>query len=479
MRFIIFGVGRFYQNRKNEFERLGDYCNETVFFFDNRADIIDGIDGREVKKPYLATHDLYDKILLMSVKDGEMRSQLVALGYDHSDIWSWNQYKIEMSYGKFEIYCGTDRKKVYKRRILIVTTSMNYNGGTIAATYAARCLAEDNEVLVVTHDIDMRLANELKRDGINIMICKVLPYIGREEKYVFSGFDLAIVNVFQMLPVAIQLSKFMPVLWWIHENSNSYDIHYVDTRNRFPEYDDIEKMKRMRIMAVSDIARKNFEFYYPNRIDGVMTFGIPDEFNIGTVVNAKHKKTIFAVIGGICERKGQIVLAKSLEYIAQSDRQQVEFWLIGDCIPGIYYDEVRTASEKHPEIKIIGAMDRKRLREVFTDIDVILCPSLEETMSIAVVEGMMNMKVCVATDKTGISEYITDGVNGFVCEASNAYALARVIERILHNKDNMESVKENARKTYEEYFTMEKFEERLNKEIEATLEKYLRVKGKL
>jgi glycosyltransferase involved in cell wall biosynthesis len=469
MRIIVFGVGKFYQNRKKEFDKLNDCYNEIVLFFDNRADVIADIDGKEVKKPYLISHDLYDKILLMSVKDEEMRSQLILLGYDAKDIWDWNQFKCNMQHGKFELYCGRDRLKNYRRHILIVTTAMNYDGGTLACCYAAKCLSAENEVLIVTTIANKQLVKELVDEGINIMIYKSFPYIGREEEYVFKGFDVAIVNVFQMLPIAVQLSKFMPVLWWIHENSNSYDTPYAYTKSQFPEYDDIEKMKRMRIMAVSDIARKNFEFYYPNRIDGIMTFGIPDEFGIGTVESTKHEKTVFAVIGVICERKGQIVLAKALEYLTQYDRQQVEFWLIGACIHGSYYDEVRTISEKHPEIKILGAMDRKRLREVFTNIDVILCPSLEETMSITVVEGMMNMKVCVATDKTGISEYITDGVNGFVCEAGNAEALARVIERILHNKDNMEFIKENARKTYEEHFAMGQFADRLNKEIEVTV----------
>jgi glycosyltransferase involved in cell wall biosynthesis len=333
-------------------------------------------------------------------------------------------------------------------------------------------MSENNEVLLAAPYADLKFVREMQENGINILVYKSFPNIGKEERYLFEGFDIAIVNVFPMLPVAVQLSKFMPVLWWIHENSDAYDIPYADTKSRFPEYDDIEKMKQMRIMAVSDIARKNFEFYYPNRIDGIMTFGISDEFSIGTVSNAKHEKTIFAVIGGICERKGQLLLVKSLEYLSQSDREQIEFWLIGACVHGIYYEEVKTISEKNPEIKILGVMDRNRLREASAAIDVILCPSLEETMSIAVVEGMMNRKVCVATDKTGISEYITDGVNGFVCEAGNAEALARVIERILHNKDKMESVKENARKTYERYFTMKSFTNRLNQALEDTIEFY-------
>lgn len=89
--------------------------------------------------------------------------------------------------------------------------------------------------------------------------------------------------------------------------------------------------------------------------------------------------------------------------------------------------------------------------------DVVICASREETMSAVIIEGMMLGKICITTDNTGIADYIVDGINGFIYNASDAQSLANKMMYIMENYNDLSSIKSNARETYEKYFSMTSF----------------------
>lgn len=124
-------------------------------------------------------------------------------------------------------------------------------------------------------------------------------------------------------------------------------------------------------------------------------------------------------------------------------------------------------------VKILGELDREEIDNLFSDIDVLVCTSLEETLSLTVVEAMMYGKICITTDTTGVAEYVRDGVNGFVIPCNNVNALREKMEWIIDNINKLESIKINARKTYEKYFNMDVFGENLTNALsDIKQEKY-------
>ena len=102
------------------------------------------------------------------------------------------------------------------------------------------------------------------------------------------------------------------------------------------------------------------------------------------------------------------------------------------------------------------------MRHIFQKIDVVVCCSLEETMSIAIIEGMMHEKICITSNTTGIADFIEDGINGFVSRVNDVGHLWQKIKWIIENINQLDRIQKNARITYEKNFSMDKFGERLN-----------------
>lgn len=79
----------------------------------------------------------------------------------------------------------------------------------------------------------------------------------------------------------------------------------------------------------------------------------------------------------------------------------------------------------------------------------------------------MNRKICITTDGTGITDYIKDGVNGFVVKAGDVGALAERMTDVRRRTDELLGMRKAARATYEENFSMKIFGDRLEEELSA------------
>lgn len=468
MRFVIFGIGQFFKNRKEQLYQLCEGA-EIVCFIDNNAieDMV--FEGRKVLKPFRLKDAEYDKILLMSKSDVEMKAQLIALGYSEETIWTWKQFLCEMAHGKYEFFCGNDMNSRKERSVLIVSTDLGYNGGSIAAVYAAKALSDRYEVLLAAPKGDTKFISEMKEYGINILLCPAIPYLGKEEIYLIKKFDMILVNVFQMLPVVSQVSNLRPTLWWIHEPSDMYK----DTLDHFYSFKNRNSFRKVNIKAVSNVPKENFNTYFPNRIRNTLAYGIPDKF----VENVNHRaknRFVFAVIGGVVPRKAQDVFIKAIDLIHKEiqTRGNIEYWMIGGMAENAYCNRIQEMSKKNEQIKWKGKLTREEMEKAYQEIDVVVCPSYEDPLPIVMTEGMMYEKVCIASDVIGTVDYIRNQENGLIFKTGNEADLADKMKWVIEHSDKLKEIGKNARKTYEEYFTMSRFGERLEAAIQETIEMY-------
>lgn len=83
-------------------------------------------------------------------------------------------------------------------------------------------------------------------------------------------------------------------------------------------------------------------------------------------------------------------------------------------------------------------------------------------------------KLCITTDSSGMSQHIRDGENGFLIPTDDAEALAERLRWAIQNNvsETAENIRINARRTYEEYFTLEKFGDRLEQALSKTIKRY-------
>lgn len=468
---VIFGVGNKYKYEKEKHKLLFEKLN-VVGYLDNNS-LLWGtkIDEIPVISP-MKVHNLkYDKIVLMAEYVDDMRRQLKKIGILPEHIFLWDQIVCEDKHGIFIEY--KQKKFVFrnKKKILLLSVKLNYNGGTIAILNAAIILERlGYSVTVSATGGELKLIQEMQKNNIDVIVAPAINYPEKEELDWIRQFDIIIVNVFQMIRCACLISHIKPVLWWIHENNNKYDRIYSLVRDNQAEFDNLEVMKKIRIVAVSLRAKNNFNEYYTSRIREVLPFGILDTY--AEKKRKRNNKCIFAIIGGVYPTKAQLIFLDAIDRLEEDEKEKSEFWIIGECGEHPYADEVRKKVGEMGAVKLLGELSREEMRKKYEEIDVVVCASLEETMSLAITEGMMYEKICVTTDETGIADYIDDGINGFICKAGSAESLFQKMKWILKNTDKCINIAKQARKTYEEYFTLDKLGERLETLLLDTEKQY-------
>ncbi len=454
MKVIIFGTGKVYQNSKEWIPK-----EDIVAFVDNAVEKQGSLlDGVRINPPEDIQNIIYDRIVLMSAQEQRMKEQLLEMGVPSDVIWSRQKYKTECSRGVLKMYCYYETAYIPKGRILIIAQNLRYDGSTMAAVYAVNALQERGyQAILAAPSGDQMFIEEMsQRRGINIVICPTLRDLDTPENLWIKQFDIVIVNVFPMISCACAISKYKPVLWWLHE----VGIAYEQFLEAYPQYMQIDQTDNMHIMAVSQNAKNNFEAYYPGRVQYIMPYGIPDEY-VPTADKTDGAGVTFAIVGNICERKAQKDFVQAAAGLTQEELEQSKFLVIGSDDKDAYYNEIKRLATGIPQIKFLGQLSREKMKEIYQSIDVVICASVEECLPVVVVEAMMHKKVSVVSDSAGMMEYIRQENNGILYQAGNVEELRKRMEWCLEHRYELRRMGEKARKVYEDYFTIDSFGKRL------------------
>lgn len=465
MRLIVFGTGQYYLNRMNDFSSE----DEIWAFVDNRADEIQLFQGKHVYHPDMIKELDYDAILIMSADQKGMLDQLLSLEVKSEKILMFEEYKHLINRQRRRLL---SRNTGSKENVLIVSEALQNNGGSRAAISAAISLCQiEYSVDIASAYFEDEIKKELEKYGIGAILCEYLPYVDDNDKEWAVEYDVIIVNVFQMIRVACEFSKYVPVLWWIHESSDRYNSFYKYARTKHWKYDNEYLFSKIRITAVSAIARDAFEMIYDRRIDSILPIGIIDESKT-SYPNLDKEALTFATLGMVHPSKGQFEVAEAFEQIVKHSERRLRYRIIGDEISQDYIERIKGILKEESDVEFVGALDRETIMTEFDNIDVVVCGSYEETLCLAIVEGMMHSKICITTGLTGIADYITDGKNGFVCKAGDVESLKVKMQYVVDHYCELEEMKMKARETYNKYFTIERMAKALEEELKATMALY-------
>lgn len=284
---IIFGIGETYKLRRHWLNENREWIKITAFLDNNSEVQGKKVDGIVVYAPQEIKRIFFDGIVILSQKFGqEMTEQLLNLGINHEKIWNFCTLKLTALRGKRTLYSG--RKSICdtsKGKILVITTEMGFNGGTMVAVYAAQALQNRGyEVMLSAPFVNEKLLEEIVQQGLDVTIWDCLPYIFPEDNEWISYYDAVLVNVFQMMNCAYEISKVKPVLWWVHEDRSIWKSFYQDTQKEFSVIDTSEWMDRLDVLGVSNIAKEAFNYFYPSVADRILPFGIPDRYTLSDEV---------------------------------------------------------------------------------------------------------------------------------------------------------------------------------------------------
>lgn len=467
MNVLFYGIGRFFQRRREKLYKLSQ-DDIILGFIDKRATVYRKVDGFPVYTPEEAARIDFDAIVITSTFLEEMSNVLFMLHIPSSKVLSYDAYiaikQVGVQY-EFGSWGNSQGKK-----LLMISEKLDYFGGALALLHAAVAMAEQgHRVTVVAPEANENILREFTGKSIKICVIPSIRYLKTSDILWMRKYDVCLVNVFLNGAIAIQASSVLPVLWWMHEPSNRFSSFYHDIRKEFPEVCNADNFSRLRIAAVSEQAKANFEHYYPGRVDAIMPYCLPDSGQDG--IDEPQERVTFAIIGGVCRLKGQDVFLRAVALLPKQVKEKAAFVLIGGSDgKDAFSAAVRAEAEKEPSVKFLGVLNRAEMRKAYRQIDVVVCASREECLPTTMAEGMMYRKICIATDAAGMNGMIQSGKNGWIVPVEDAEALASRMRHIIERPREYEAMRCAARHTYEAYFTPEKFSERLIEELGKTVE---------
>lgn len=462
-RIIIFGTGKHLQNRINYLSSDA----EILAFSDNNP----GLWGHEyLGKRVIAPAEIPDQdfdIVVVATNKyyREINRQLSDLGIRPEQIYSLDIFLAKQSRGNISFYGTNDA--AYSADALLISTDLNYNGGTLACVAAAQALQKDyKNICIAAPAGNMKLIQEINDQGIAVAIAPALLAPGPAELAMAANAKVVLVNVYQSIAAACEFSRVKPVLWWIHENSDL--IEETDEYYHCSQF--IPDFRRIHIAAVCSNVRANLQKAWPDLPVSIMNYGLPDFYKPVSEVKKDRLPVVFAVVGGVMHRKAQDVFVKAAIRFNKISKVPAEFWMIGSGQGSEYFNDVMNIAKDASNICWKGEMTREELEDIYPQIDVIVCPSRQEGIPIVVNEGLMNEKVCIVADTAGDNDYIVDGESGFFFHGEDADELADKMAYVAENYKSLGMMRQKAHQVFVDHYSMESFRSRLEKEIRSAID---------
>jgi glycosyltransferase involved in cell wall biosynthesis len=104
-------------------------------------------------------------------------------------------------------------------------------------------------------------------------------------------------------------------------------------------------------------------------------------------------------------------------------------------------------------VEFLGwVQDRKRLAQLYANTDALVLASVREGFPTVVGEALACGTPVIATDVGGISEIVSDGVNGRLVTAGDDAALTAALKEAIEDPDVFEGMRSDARRVAEERF---------------------------
>jgi len=163
----------------------------------------------------------------------------------------------------------------------------------------------------------------------------------------------------------------------------------------------------------------------------------------------KGKMVLF--IGRIVHTKGIDLLVKAVAKIGVED---ITLVIIGPVSDKNYMEKLESIVRSYGLTKQVRFMQvsRKEVLTAFHACDVFVLPTRGEVFGIVLAEAMACSKVVVATNVGGVPDLVKHEQNGLLFELENVEDLSRQILHALRDDENIQRIRNQARKTIEQSY---------------------------
>lgn len=275
-------------------------------------------------------------------------------------------------------------------------------------------------------------------------------------------YDAVFLNTLEMIPIVELLSgKNIPVYWWIHEPPAYFKLYQQMIPPRF--WQGIGS--NVRVLSAGQLVHDYIWDAYGYESE-VLNFGVKDVTGDRKQQHriTREDKVSFLLPSFYFDPiKGQDILLKALLQIPAQYLESAEFFFMGhveeDMVP--VYHIIKELEQQWGNVHYLRPVKHDEMLEIMGEMDCLIAPSREDATNACVVEGMMLSKLCICSDKTGVSRYLQDCQSAFVFPAENIDELVKRILIVIDMYRELTPVAMAGRRVYEQVFSEKVFQKRV------------------
>lgn len=376
---------------------------------------------------------------------------------EHRKIYDVNENSNGLTYDFVE---KVRRLGKAKKLVLLFNHELTLTGAPRALLNMAISLKKQGCYPVIISWKNGPMSEEIENAGIEAVLDIYLYSKLKNRNKLYTDFlSLFDVIVFNTL-VSLRFWNYLPQnsakkIAWLHEGKEGYGI-YANILNLHDIFDKLDK-----VYSVGKYSKAFADKYIRNREKSqILLYGI-DDVNVSECrsVNSKDNDIVkFIFPGAICERKGQDILLRALDIIPEKIKSEFVVYLVGQSVDEKIADELKKRASTEKCISFWGNISHTELMKLYTDIDVVLCPSRDDPLPMVCAEAFLFGKTVIVSENTGTADFIENKKNGLLIPSADEKALAEAMIYVVEHKNKLTRIGKNARKIYEKYFTLEDFD---------------------
>ena len=217
----------------------------------------------------------------------------------------------------------------------------------------------------------------------------------------------------------------------------------------------------VQVIAVGNRVKENLCVFYkiPESQVTVIFNGVEEfsgEINIIPDIEKYRKDGFFIVgnIGRLSEQKGFKYYIDAIPLVLKQE-EKIKFFSVGSGEDREELEKVVQLNNLENDVIFLGY--RSDIQNVMSQLDLIVLSSLWEGLPLTPIEAFSVHKSIVATKVDGTSEIIINEENGLLVEPKCSEEIAEAILELVHNPLKLKDFEENGYKTYQQKFSLKRF----------------------
>ena len=356
-----------------------------------------------------------------------------------------------------ELYIPDNYNEQAKKKMLLFVPDLSLNGAQTVMFELLLILGKKYAVTLISSE-DGEYRKKYMEIGVRISI---RPYVACSEefkRYMRKEYDLIFLNTSSTIPyIYFFINTDSKVLLWLHESEEQLK----NESRLFPAPQLLSP--NITVCGVTERVRRGIKNIFGCEISRLhMPIREVNQRN-----EKKDDKVRFFIPAAYTYIKGQDILLETIAKLPKEYINKSEFIFCGYCLDGQaeYYDHIKKIGGMLDNVIMLGALDREEVYKYYAECDCVVAPSRIDSTPTSIIEGMMFKKLVIVSSGAGISEYITDCVNGFVY--NNSEELFQRLLLVINDCHNLSKVYEKAYELYTDNFSQNAVERELNNLIDG------------